>query len=231
MNWFDVHIVLFLNHFANHWRWFDGTVAHAYSTNLIGGAGTMAIAWYALFDPKEKDQLRQRNELLLTTLLLCVVAIMVARALALGLPFRSRPVWTPALNFQLPHASQPVLLGWSSFPSDHAALFYTLATGIFFVSRPLGWLAFSWVVAVISFPALYLGVHWPTDVIVGACLGVVFAQLAKVPRLRESVQQFTARWYRQQPGLFFAALFLWSYEIANLFEDARRLGRALWHLI
>lgn len=231
MNWFDGHILRFLNQFANHWRWFDLLVARVYSANVIGGGGTVAIAWYALFDPGEEDQLRKRSELLLGAFLICALATLAARALALTLPFRVRPVWTPDFHFQIPYGAQPVLFGWSSFPSDHATLFFALATGIFFVSRPLGWLAFGWVAAVISFPALYRGIHWPTDVIAGACLGIAFGHIAKIPPVRESVRGFTARWRRQWPGLFFAALFLWSYEIVNLFDDARQLGRALLRLI
>lgn len=103
--------------------------------------------------------------------------------------------------------------------------------GILFVSRPLGWLAVSWVAMVISFPALYEGVHWPTDVIAGAVLGVSFAHVAKIPQMREAIQRHTTRWLRQQRGLFFTALFLWSYEIVNLFDDGRRLLQGLWRLI
>ena len=230
MNWFDVRILMFLNHFANHWRLFDGAVTRAYSTNLIGPGVAVAIAWCALFDRREEDKLRKGSELLFSTFLLCALATLAARALALSLPFRTRPVWTPALNFQLPAGAQPVLLGWSSFPSDHATLFFALAMGIFFVSRRLGWLAFAWVAAAISFPALYRGIHWPTDVIAGAALGVGFAHLAKIPFLRENVRKFTLKWYHQHPGLFFAILFLWSYQITTLFDDARRIGHALLHL-
>jgi len=231
MNWLDVQILLFLNQFVDHWHWFDWLVTRVYSTNLIGCGGIMALAWWALFDRMEEGKLCKRHELLLGAFLLCGLSTLAARGLALSLPFRTRPIWTPALHFQLPHGAHPSLLGWSSFPSDHAALFFALATGIFFVSRPLGWLAVGWVTTTLSFPALYLGVHWPTDVIAGACLGVSFAHVAKIPPVREAVRRLTTRWHRQQPGLFFAVLFLWSYEIVNLFEDGRRLLSGIWRLI
>jgi undecaprenyl-diphosphatase len=230
MNWFDVHILMFLNQFAGHWQWLDFVVTKVYTNNLIGGGTITVLAWYALFDRKEEGQPCKRHELLLGAILLGAVSVVAARGLALSLPFRARPIWTPALHFRLPQGADLVLLGWSAFPSDHAALFFALATGIFFVSRPLGWLAVGWVAIFISLPALYLGVHWPTDVIVGACLGVSIAHVAKIPAVREVVRQFTTRWHRQQPGLFFAALFLWSYEIVRLFEDIRRVLQGLWYL-
>jgi undecaprenyl-diphosphatase len=140
-------------------------------------------------------------------------------------------MWTAALHFQIPHGEDLRLLGWSAFPSDHATLFFGLATGIFFISRPLGWVAFSWVTVVIAFPALYLGIHWPTDIIAGAFLGAAFVHIAKIPAVRNSIAPFAARSYHQYPGIFFAILFLWSYEVTNLFEDGRRLLRLLWHQI
>jgi undecaprenyl-diphosphatase len=232
MNWFDVNILLFLNQFANHWRGFDFAITRAYSTNLNGGV-VMGLACLALFDPSKPGQLCKRSELLLGAMLLSAPATLFARALALSLPFRLRPLWTPALHFHSPQLASGslVLLGWSAFPSDHATLFFALATGIFFASRPLGLFAYAWVAALISFPALYLGIHWPTDVIAGACLGVSFACLAKLPFVSRAVGQFTTKWHYQQPGLFFALLFLWSYEVANLFDDGRRLLSGIWHLI
>lgn len=231
MNWFDVNILLFLNQFANHSRWLDWLTTRAYSTNLSGGV-VMAIACCALFDRKREKPFCDRYELLLCTIFLCGPATLAARALALTLPFRLRPIWTPALHFQLPQAAHLILLGWSAFPSDHATLFFALATGIFFVSRPLGVLAYVWVAALISFPALYLGIHWPTDIIAGACLGISFAHIAKIPAVQRAVGQFTTKSLDQHPGLFFAFLFIWSYEAANLFEDGRRLLKGVFgHLI
>ena len=231
MNWFDVHLILFLNQFANHFRLFDWVITRAYSTNL-NGCIVIAIGCVALFDPKKPNQLCERSELLLGAALLAGPATLVARALALGLPFRLRPLWNPALHFQVPRGGGNLaLLNWSAFPSDHATLFLALATGIFFASHRLGLIAYLWVIATISFPAVYLGVHWPTDVLAGACLGVSFAFIAKIPQIRSALEQFITKWHREHPGVFFAVLFVWGYEMANLFDDGRRLLNGLWHLV
>jgi undecaprenyl-diphosphatase len=232
MNSFDTHVTLFLNQFANKWPWFDWLVSYGYSTNLIGVGGTVALAWCALFDRKTEDRLSKDRELLLGAFIFCGVATLVARGLALSLPFRVRPRWTAGFDFHIPYASNSTtLMNWSSFPSDHAALLYALAVGILFVSRRLGLLALGWVAVTISFPAIYLGVHWTTDVLVGACIGVGFAYCSKIRPVRQSISRFTTSWQQQQIGVFFAVLFLWSYQIVNLFEDGRRLLKGILRLI
>ena len=230
MDWLDANILLFLNQFVNRWPWFDSMMRWASGTHLMKGAAVLLFVWYVLFDREEEAQRTEPDELLVGVTLLSPVAVLVARALALCLPFRTRPFATPALHLRLPSHVDPSLPGWSSFPSDHAVLFFMLATGILFASRPVGWLAIGWVAAVISFPRLYLGIHWPTDLLAGAVLGVGFAHLAKISVVRYNVKRFT-RWYRERPGLFFAVLFLLSFQIATLFQDSRRLASGVWRLL
>jgi len=230
MNRFDVRVLLFFNHFANRWNWFDWLASRLYITNLTTCVPIVFLVWYALFDRAEEGQLRKRHELLLGATLLAAVAVLAARLLALSVPFRPRPLWSPALHFHFPCQAKMILFGWSSFPSDHMTLYVTLATGILFVSRPLGGLALGWA-TVMGFLMMYLGVHWPTDLLAGALLGVSVAHLAKIPAVRDAVRRLTTRWHREHPGLFFAALFLWTYEVATLFGDSRRLVWGLWHLI
>ncbi|TAL41866.1 MAG: phosphatase PAP2 family protein [Chitinophagaceae bacterium] len=64
-----------------------------------------------------------------------------------------------------------------SFTSSHAANHFGMATFFFFTARHLigkwAWLAFFWAAA-ISYAQIYVGVHYPFDVLGGALLGVVF---------------------------------------------------------
>jgi membrane-associated phospholipid phosphatase len=68
---------------------------------------------------------------------------------------------------------------WASYPSGHAiasvAVHFTIAIMLW---RACGW-RWPFVVAaamliITSYSRLYLGVHWPTDVIAGLCMGVVW---------------------------------------------------------
>ncbi len=63
-----------------------------------------------------------------------------------------------------------------SFPSGHAGCAFTAATIIAFSPAKKGWKALVWVVAIaIAFSRLYLFVHYPSDVLVGAVLGTIYA--------------------------------------------------------
>ena len=63
-----------------------------------------------------------------------------------------------------------------SFPSGHAATSFACAT-VLSVLVPRGAPAFYVLAAAIAYSRLYVGVHWPLDVVGGAALGVVIALL------------------------------------------------------
>lgn len=63
-----------------------------------------------------------------------------------------------------------------SFPSGHTLASFLAATVIAFSPVTRGWKVAAWVMAVlIAFSRLYLFVHFPTDVLAGAIIGVVAA--------------------------------------------------------
>jgi hypothetical protein len=87
------------------------------------------------FSP-DSNEVPEGRRRLAATIPLALFGIVLARTLAVVLPFRERPLRTAALQFQTPHGLRPtVLYGWSSFPSDHAVLFVTLAVGSLMASR------------------------------------------------------------------------------------------------
>lgn len=64
----------------------------------------------------------------------------------------------------------------TSFPSGHAVSAFAAATAVFFTNKKFGVLALI-IAAIIAFSRLYNLVHFPTDVLAGAAIGIVMAVL------------------------------------------------------
>src|ERR1051325_5119188 len=96
---------------------------------------------------------------------------------------------------------------WSAFPSDHAALYVALATGICLVSWRLGLIALIWTTLIVLFPRLYVGAHHPSDLIVGSLIGAVCVCLACTRPVRARLQ-WLIEWADRWPSFFYPLLFL-----------------------
>ena len=63
-----------------------------------------------------------------------------------------------------------------SFPSGHTSSSFAAATAIYAMNRKWGIVAYVFAV-LMGISRLYLGVHFPTDVLAGAVIGFVMAKL------------------------------------------------------
>jgi undecaprenyl-diphosphatase len=111
-----------------------------------------------------------------------VLAVAVADWAATGLKaLIDRP--RPPLRYAEPKTLVP-LPHDGSFPSGHAATSFAAATMLSFASPRLAPFLFL-LAAAISFSRVYVGVHYPLDVIGGAVLGVLVAtSLRRLVRAR-----------------------------------------------
>ncbi|HSB39274.1 MAG TPA: phosphatase PAP2 family protein [Gaiellaceae bacterium] len=107
-----------------------------------------------------------------------LVVLVTATLAADGLSYLLRQ-WVgrdrPPLVYPEPRPLVPVPHS-GAFPSGHASAAFAAATVIAWASRPLAVPAFA-LAAAIAWSRVYVGVHWPLDVLGGALLGTLTATL------------------------------------------------------
>ena len=222
----DYPIMLFLNQFQGRAVLLEKLLLAPGRFDVLGGPVFIAGLWLAWVDaPAPASRAR-----VVAGLLGASVGGAISRVLQLSLPSHPRPIHDHGLSFVPPPWIDATALNhWNSFPSDHAALFFGLATVVFFVHPRLGIAAFVWALLV-DMNRVYDGIHFFSDVTGGAGLGVVCVCVFQLPRIR-SLCGIVVRWARNAPGPFYACAFLLTYEVANLFEDVRDFGHALGKLL
>ncbi len=99
----------------------------------------------------------------------------------------SRGIFTEALRFFFYRSRPPAVLNINaliplpdsaSFPSGHAAVFFALAATLFFLRRRWGWWFLAGAIAM-GAARVFTGVHWPSDILGGAVVGILSAALAR----------------------------------------------------
>jgi undecaprenyl-diphosphatase len=220
MNDFDLAISSFINRFAHRSFRFDKFVILVSSSSLLKGGVVIGLVWWLWF---QNEDVRKKREALLAAMIASFPALAVARILS-WLFFRPRPLNEARFLFRAPFGADAA--GWeglSSFPSDHAVLFFALATGIFFASRRAGLFAFAYVSIIICLPRIFIGAHYTTDILGGAAIGISAAWLANLPAIRNPLTNWALRWLDVRPGQFYGFSFFVTYQMAELFEPTLSL--------
>ena len=151
------------------------------------------------------------------------LALLLGRILQLTLPFRARPIHTAGLDLQLPAAMTPDILGgWSSFPSDHAAVFAALVGMVFALSRVLGRIGLAYAIIVVLLPRVCLGLHFLSDVVAGFAVGAAASWLAQSWPANRFVGPFVERLSLRHPAAFYSFSILLLAQLVQMFGDVRR---------
>lgn len=146
---------------------------------LISSAWVAALVWFALWAVRRSDyDLRGWIWLLVTLVAAFAAADWMATLLKNSLG-RPRPCWSLEGQFRLVAACK----GQFGLVSGHAATTWALLT-VYLASRPCRYaavLAVAWAIAV-PVSRVYLGVHYPGDVLGGILVGILTARILMMVR-------------------------------------------------
>lgn len=104
-------------------------------------------------------------------------------------------------------------------------LYFAVVTAIFFASRRAGIFALIWTLAFTILPRIYVGAHFPSDLAEGGALGALVMWLAFRVPVPAALPGFLARWEERHAASLYTLAFLFAFQVATVFNDARRLAK------
>jgi membrane-associated phospholipid phosphatase len=227
MNLFDTSVVHFFIKASQNLPSVNTFMSLVIDNSLLKGGIVVSILWFLWF--RKSDQIYLNRERIIISVISCIFAIFVGRLLARILPFRLRPLVDPVLGQFYHNKSMADSFDMaSSFPSDHAVMFFALATGIFLISKRVGLFSYLWVFFIICFPRIYLGLHYPTDILTGAVVGILTSLVLASRKIWHPVTEKVLNFCEEYPGVFYVFFFLISFEISTLFESLRSIVHYLF---
>lgn len=227
MNSFDTAIQTFLTQIAFSSDLVNNAIREFADLYTLKGLALIPILWWMWFKPSQRGE--WEREMVIATIASGLLSLAIGRLLAHFLPFRGRPIYTPELHLHFPSAGLPeaVLRTWSSFPSDHAMLWMSVATGIFLVWRRAGVLALLYTAIVICLPRVYLGLHYPTDVLGGAAIGIIITYVMTRDSVRTRLAAPILGWIHRFPGPCYTLAFLLCFELVTQFDEVLLLKHSV----
>jgi undecaprenyl-diphosphatase len=222
----DRFFLLWINQPAGRNDVLDKLVYNIADAQLLKGGLFLAAYWWLWFERKGE----QRRDVVVA-MVAAIITAGLSRLLQVALPLHQRPLHSPGIGIHMPLTVDPETLNtFSSFPSDHAMLYFALSVPLWNRSRWLGAAAMLWTLLVICVPRVYLGYNYPSDVLAGAVLGVLFMVVLSALVARTSIPTRAVHFADFHPAAFYPLAFVLSFELATLFAEVRHLLVDAMHL-
>lgn len=159
-------------------QWFNAPHLHTLALDQFFYAVSKIFIWlptfilllYTIINTKKRESIL----IIIGIVLVFVITDRITSGLMKPVFARPRPSHDPAIMDMLAYAFN-YKGGAYGFPSSHAGNSFAIATflTLLFKNKALGVTIFSWA-AICSYSRMYLGVHFPSDILVGATLGTLF---------------------------------------------------------
>jgi len=194
--------------------WWHITLAETPTYNPLASTWIFAAISY-LYWRQDDDRTLWRRCRLLETAMACWLAVL---ATMLVRPWVFWPSPTRVPSFQALYPRYLGTLGNANcFPSHSTLVYLIVALGFAPLSRRIcaGLVAFTFIA--VSFPRIYLGGHYPIDVLVSAILAVVATVLVRLWCSRPGISRLL-EWVVLRGRVTEILLFLWLFELGEGFR-------------
>jgi undecaprenyl-diphosphatase len=125
VNALDQTLVALVNGLAGRWPALDHFVLVVAGNHLVKGGVMVAFVWWAWFSSGDRDQTDSRRTIIIASFAAAAFALALSDIVQFVSPYRPRPIQNLAMPVRNPiGAASDVMSEWSSFPSDHATLFF-----------------------------------------------------------------------------------------------------------
>jgi len=157
----DLFLFQQINSFALKWLWFD-------ALSIYFAEHFEYVLWFIFLLFLLKNFKRYRL-MLIQAFGAAILARLVIVNFIRWLWPRPRPFIENNVNLLLTHNA-------ASFPSGHAAFYFAISTIVYFYNKKAG-IGFFLASFLISVSRVICGIHWPSDILAGALIGILSAFL------------------------------------------------------
>lgn len=152
----DFYIFEKVNQFAGKWPFLDNAAIF-----LADKFGYVLIIFLFLFLQKDRKYWLMIVQAMSSAILARLVIVNIIRLIW----ERPRPFIENNVNLLIFHDSS------GSFPSGHAAFYFAIATVVYLYNKKIGILFFIGSLLIVLV-RVFSGVHWPSDILAGAIVGI-----------------------------------------------------------
>lgn len=153
----DLYLFHQINQFVGRWCWLNNL--GIFFAEYFGYVLVFCLFLFLVV------KFKKHWKMVLQALISAVLARFVIVELIRWVWQRPRPFIDNNVNLLLTHNA-------SAFPSGHAAFFFGLSTIVFLYNKKIGALFFAGSI-LISLARIFVGIHWPSDILAGAVVGIL----------------------------------------------------------
>jgi len=175
----DTQLFYLLNNIAGQSLFLDGIIVF-----LASYMAYILVALFLVFLFFSQYPKREKLQILLVTGISVIIARLGITELIRFFYHRPRPFLDLATNQLLANDN------WS-FPSGHATFFFAMATAIYLYNKKWG-IFFFIATLLITVSRVIAGIHYPSDIIGGALIGITVAYITFY-----IIRRITAKWANQ----------------------------------